>query len=370
MKSTKWMLILAVFSLAVTSASTQEDIPFRILRPADRITIFIPGNSAAPAPTAVITTGRGLILIDTGLSPTLAEWTRKKIKQELGRDDVLYIINTHHHFDHTDGNQVYPDAEIFGHESVPAAMERFIQGKDQFITGRRGRVRGQEEQLKKLDPQSADALTLEESIRFNSILIDDLALRYVPTPPTKTFADRMDLQVADLELKLYYFGRAHTDGDILVHIPALSVLFVGDLFHPDVLAVTSDPGARPDVPRWLEVLGQVLDKESELKTVVGGHAMVKDRPWIAAQYRYMQNLWAAVKEAQGQKSNAEALEESYRTPKRVLISEPLFRPRVQGDRCPPQGKHPNLLAGRLETGRGGNRVGSSPVGEGRRQGPL
>ena len=229
MKSMKWILILAFWHIH-RLCSCPEDIPFRVNRVTDRITIFIPGNSAAPAPTTVITTDQGLILIDTGLSPTLAEWTRKKIQQELGRDDVRHIINTHFHFDHTDGNQVYAGAEIIGHESIPAAMESFAKGKEQFIATRRGRIGSQEEQLKKLDPKSAEALALEESIRFNRLLIDDLAARYVPTPPTKTFSDRLDLAVADLKLNLYYFGRAHTDGDILVHVPALGVLFVGDLF--------------------------------------------------------------------------------------------------------------------------------------------
>jgi glyoxylase-like metal-dependent hydrolase (beta-lactamase superfamily II) len=324
MKSLRWTLVLGAIGLFAASISSSEDIPFRILRPADRVTIFIPGNSAAPAPTAVITTSQGLILIDTGLSPTLAEWTKKKIREELGRDDVRHIINTHSHFDHTDGNQVYSGAEIIGHESVPAAMERFVEGKEQFIADRRGRIGIQEEQLKKLDPKSDAALALEESIRFNKLLIDDLAGRYIPTPPTKTFSDRLDLKVADLEIRLYYFGRAHTDGDILIHVPALGILFIGDLLQPDVLAVTSDPAARPDVPRWLEVLGQVLENESEVKTVIGGHAMVKDRPWMAAQYRYMRDLWAAVKEAQGQKSNPEAVEASYPLEKKFAYLSPYF----------------------------------------------
>lgn len=138
MKSVIWVLMLGVFSVFPATAPAPEVIPFRVIRPADRVTIFIPGSFAAPAPTAVITTGQGLVLIDTGLSPTLAEWTKKKIRQELGRDDVLYVINTHSHFDHTDGNQVYAGAEIIGHESVPAAMERTPKPLRRPIRWKRG----------------------------------------------------------------------------------------------------------------------------------------------------------------------------------------------------------------------------------------
>ena len=55
-------------------------------------------------------------MIDTLLSPTLAELAMKEVKKELGRDDVLLVINTHDHMDHTGGNQVFKGKEIIGHE--------------------------------------------------------------------------------------------------------------------------------------------------------------------------------------------------------------------------------------------------------------
>jgi glyoxylase-like metal-dependent hydrolase (beta-lactamase superfamily II) len=324
MKATRLILILGLMGGLISAAPGPEEIPFRVNHPADRVTIFIPGKFANPVPTNVITTDRGLIVIDTGLTPTLGEATKKKIRRELGRDDVRYIINTHYHFDHTDGNQAYPGAEIIGHESVPAAMRRFAQGREEFIASRRSRIRDQEERLKTLDPESEEAKGIEETNRFNRLLIDDLLSRYVPTPPTKTFSDRMTMQVADLELRLYYFGRAHTEGDILVQVPKLGVLFIGDLFHQDVLGVTADPGAQPDVPRWLEVLGQVLENESEVKTVIGGHAMVKDRAWLVAQFRYMQDLWEAVGKAKTEGTTPEAVEASLSLEKKFAYLSPYF----------------------------------------------
>jgi glyoxylase-like metal-dependent hydrolase (beta-lactamase superfamily II)/Tol biopolymer transport system component len=308
MKFVRWVLILGVMAGCGSQPPKSEEIPFRVNKLSDRVTIFAPGNFAIPTPTNVITTDQGLIVIDTGLTPTQAEATRRKIKQELGRDDVMTIINTHYHFDHTDGNQAYPEAEIIGHESVPAAMERFVQGKEEFIASRRNRISSLEGRLKTLDPESEEAKGLVETVRFNRMLIDDLLSGYVATPPTKTFADRMDLKVADLDLHLIYFGQAHTDGDILIQVPKLGLLYVGDLFHPDILGVTADPAAGPDVPRWLKVLGLVLENEGEVKTVIGGHGMVKDRAWLAAQFRYMHDLWEGVEKAKAERSNPEAVE--------------------------------------------------------------
>jgi glyoxylase-like metal-dependent hydrolase (beta-lactamase superfamily II) len=310
MKKTSASLLLACALLAITAAG-QQDLPFRVNRVADRVTIFSPGSYAPEAATAVITTAKGLILIDTGLSPTLAELTKAKIKQELGRDDVAYIINTHFHFDHTDGNQVYRGAAIIGHDSDAMQIRRFAQGKDQFIVARRNRLAQLEGRLKAQDPKSQDALATQEEIRFERMMIDDLQKNYIPTPPTRTFSDRMELNVDDLTLKLYHFGVAHTDGDIVIHVPELGILFIGDLFHPQYLSSTADPALRSAVPRWIEILGAVLTKENEVKTVIGGHGNVMSRDWLVAQRRYIQDLWSAVSKVKKEAGDAQAVQAQY-----------------------------------------------------------
>jgi glyoxylase-like metal-dependent hydrolase (beta-lactamase superfamily II) len=299
MKLNKCMALALVVFLAAVSCADQEEFPFRINRISDRVMVFTPGLYATPAVTNVIVTEEGLILVDTGLSPTLAEMTRRKIRKELGRDDVLLVINTHHHFDHTDGNQVYTGAEIIGHTNTAAAMEQFIRNKESFIEGRRGRIARMREDLDNASPESEEALRAAEGIRMEEIFIQDLLTDFSATPPTSTLDDRLDLNRADLEIRFYAFGQAHTDTDILVHIPSLGVLFVGDLFHPDYLSVTAGSGPL-DVPRWLEVLETVLTDEANIKTVIGGHGHIYTRKWLAAQARYVRDAWTAVTEAQDQ----------------------------------------------------------------------
>jgi len=310
MKKTSASLFVACVLLAITAAG-QQDLPFRVNRVTDRVTIFSPGRYAPEAATAVVTTAKALVLIDTGLSPTLAELTKAKIKQELGRDDVAYIVNTHFHFDHTDGNQVYRGAAIIGHDSDALQIQRFAQGKNQFIVSRRNRLAQLEGRLKAQDPKSRGALATEETIRFERILIDDLQKSYIPTPPTRTLSDRMDLTVDDLTLKFYHFGVAHTDGDIVIHIPELGILFIGDLFHPQYLSSTADPALRSAVPRWIEILGGVLTNENEVKTVIGGHGDVMSRDWLVAQRRYIQDLWNAVLKVKKEGGDAQAVQAQY-----------------------------------------------------------
>ncbi|HEX9732902.1 MAG TPA: MBL fold metallo-hydrolase [Thermoanaerobaculia bacterium] len=59
----------------------------------------------------------------------------------------------------------------------------------------------------------------------------------VPTPPTLTLDRRLTLHRGGREIRLAFFGRGHTGGDVVVYLPAEKVLVSGDL-----LAAISGPG--------------------------------------------------------------------------------------------------------------------------------
>ncbi len=48
--------------------------------------------------------------------------------------------------------------------------------------------------------------------------------------PNETFFHRMNMYSGDIEINLFYFGPAHTDGDIVIYIPGDNVAIIGDLF--------------------------------------------------------------------------------------------------------------------------------------------
>ena len=308
-KSRYTIVLSLIVALAVTAAavfgSAQKELSFRINRISDRVLIFAPGEYADPAATNVIVTEEGLILVDTGLAPTLAEWTRREIKKELGRDDVVMVINTHFHFDHTDGNQVYAGAEFVGHADTPAAMEQFMENRDSFLASRKGRMDRLRSQLENAAPGSDEALGAKQSIQMEEIFLRDLQSTLKITPPTLTLDDKLIIHKADLEIRLYAFGNAHTHTDIVVHIPALKVLFVGDLFHPAWLSVGA-PGPSENVPRWLYVLETVLKNKDDIETVIGGHGHIFTPQWLSAQLTYTKDIWTAVGQAkEEQKSFAD-----------------------------------------------------------------
>ena len=49
------------------------------------------------------------------------------------------------------------------------------------------------------------------------------------TYPTTTFSDDMTVYLVDRRIDLMHLGRAHTAGDIVIHVPDQNVMFTGDI---------------------------------------------------------------------------------------------------------------------------------------------
>jgi len=137
--------------------------------------------------------------------------------------------------------------------------------------------------------------------------------------PTSTFRDRYTL-LDDLDrVELYHFGRAHTDGDIVVVFPEKGVAYLGDLF-PDKAVPAVDfeyGGSAKDFPATLAKIVSGIDGVTR---VITGHgpfpttyagrgrrARGADRPWsgfmtwadLAEYSDFIRELVAEAEEAFG-----------------------------------------------------------------------
>src|SRR5712691_4529643 len=66
---------------------------------------------------------RDVLVVDTGTSPAAARAFQEDLKA-ITNKPVRYVVNTHFHYDHTDGNQIYAGkADIIAHEYVRTAMQ-------------------------------------------------------------------------------------------------------------------------------------------------------------------------------------------------------------------------------------------------------
>ena len=113
--------------LFAAPAQTQDQIPINSKWLSDRVLVTWACDYFQGTNMVVVVIEQGLVIIDTGLSPTTVQRQRQLIETELGRSDFRYIINTHMHNDHAFANEVFPEATVVAHENSLAALEREVE---------------------------------------------------------------------------------------------------------------------------------------------------------------------------------------------------------------------------------------------------
>lgn len=294
-KSKMILLIAIFFYLAFTSCVQKETISIKtedlieVERLSDRIILIRMGVGYYEAVTA-IATQKGIVVIDAGISNSLTARFRSIIEREFNRDDFTYLINTHSHPDHIGGNQVFSDAVIVGHENCLAGISENPKSVEKVKSQYSKIVEEYETELKSLDPGSEKwRETLCQKTRYRMAL-NDLSNDRIITMPSVTFNDQMNIRMGDISLNLFYFGRAHSESDILIHIPETKLLLTGDLFFP---------GGRPsiryydkkDVERWMKAIQWIKINENDIDKVIGGHGQIMTRSDLESFNGFVGKKW-------------------------------------------------------------------------------
>jgi glyoxylase-like metal-dependent hydrolase (beta-lactamase superfamily II) len=232
------------------------------------------------------------------------------------------VVNTHFHYDHTDGNSVFgPDVEIIGHEYVRHAIADLDVIHREPLKSALTNMPIQIESLKK---QLADAkdpaqrATLEKQLAATQADLEELkALK--PTPPTMSYSSKMTLFRGQREIQLLFLGRGHTQGDTVVFLPKERIVCTGDLMESR-LAYMGD--AMFD--EWVTTLDAL--KELQFDTVLPGHGVpFHEKSLITAYQSYLKDFTVKVAELRKQGLSAEE------TAQKVdLTSHKADFPQIQG----------------------------------------
>lgn len=156
------------------------------------------------------------------------------------------VVNTHRNGDHCWGNQLFPGAEIIGHRLCAEEFEKESPAMMEAL-----RQAGVEE-----DSDMAKMAASLQEFDFNGIEL---------TPPTTLVDDRLDLDLDGETVSLLYVGPAHTQGDMLVHLPERGVLFAGDI----LFRLCTPVGWEGTTERWVAALDRIIHLAPEV--IVPGH---------------------------------------------------------------------------------------------------
>jgi len=148
--------------------------------------------------SGVIIGDHSVMIVEAQATPRLANKVIEKVR-EVTDKPISHVVLTHYHAVRVLGASAY--------------------GADQIIMGETARAmvveRGQE------DWDS-------EFQRFPRLFEGHESIPGL-TYPTTTFSGRMTVYLGNRQVNLMHLGRAHTAGDIVIHVPDQNVMFTGDI---------------------------------------------------------------------------------------------------------------------------------------------
>jgi glyoxylase-like metal-dependent hydrolase (beta-lactamase superfamily II) len=250
---------------------------------------------------AVVVNDTDVLVIDSHSTPAAA-WALAEQVRAITDKPIRYVINTHFHWDHAHGNQIYgPDVEVIGHEFTRRmlATGESMRGRsyDLFVGAIPAQVAQLRERIAAM-PEGDARSKLGDQLRFQEQYL--LATRSVrPAPPTLTLTDALTLHRGGREIRLLFLGRGHTGGDVVVHLPQERVVATGDL-------LTAGPSYLGDayVPEWVETLDRL--RGLDFDTVLPGHGdAFEGKAKIDHFQAYLRDFWQQARTLHDQGLSAE-----------------------------------------------------------------
>jgi glyoxylase-like metal-dependent hydrolase (beta-lactamase superfamily II) len=173
--------------------------------------------------TAVFIQANGVTLVDTK-NPDNGQGILEQVRAVTNKP-ISMIINTHTHADHTGSNEFFTDNVVFvAHENTKSNMEKmtnFAGDKAKFL-------------------------------------------------PSRVYKDMMTIGTGADQIVLYYFGRAHTNGDSFVVFPAIRAMHSGDAFankgYPLIDAMNGG-----SLLEYGQTLAKAASTIKNVDTIINGH---------------------------------------------------------------------------------------------------
>lgn len=169
----------------------------------------------------------GIVVVDAQF-PDTAQHLIDDLKKR-STNPFRYLLNTHHHGDHTSGNIAFKGVveHVVAHEN---------------------------------------SLTNQKNVAEKNNSVDKQLY------PDMTFTEDWKLKIGDETIKADYYGAGHTNGDALYHFEKANIIHAGDLMfnkrHPFV-----DRTAGANMTQWIEDLDKLVKKADKDTIVIFGHSL-------------------------------------------------------------------------------------------------
>ena len=218
-----------VLCLGAAEVEAQDELSIEMVKDGLYV-IFGPGGNVG-----VRVTDEGVILVDDKFPQNFD--AIQDLVSRVSTRPVRYVLNTHHHGDHTGGNASYIEiAEIIAHQNAQDNM-----------------VRGNQD-----------------------------------APPRVVFTHETAVYLAGVEVRAFHMGTGHTNGDAVIYFPDLRTVHGGDLLHGTAPFIDYANGGSSR--GWVSTLNNILDLDFD--TAIPGHGPVMVRGEVVAFRNQMEDVRA------------------------------------------------------------------------------
>jgi len=223
------------------------------------------GNSVA------IISSDGVLVFDSKGTPSAAAAVLAEIKK-LTSQPVRYVVNSHWHWDHWYGTEVYsaafPNVTVVAHEKTRAmmagpAIEFNRAGLESQLPAYLGGIEQKIAKAEAVTPAPPELARLKNALDAGRFFLQEKR-RVQHTLPTLTYANALTLHLGDREIHVLHRDRAVTPGDSFLYLPNEKIVITGDLLvNPISFALSSYPTG------WLRTLEYIDGLDATM--IVPGH---------------------------------------------------------------------------------------------------
>jgi glyoxylase-like metal-dependent hydrolase (beta-lactamase superfamily II) len=220
---------------------------------------------------AIFENSSDLLIVDTHSKPSAVISLVSQIRKEITSKPVRYVVNSHFHWDHSQGNPAYrriaPHADL-----VASEVTRNLIAEH---TGPRLKVALEQaaKSMQSYKDRLSKAASVAEKTQLQRVISDTESYiremkNYTPELPNLTLQRDLILHDKAHNLHLAFRGRGHTAGDVVVYCPQKKVVATGDLHHGFAPYIAD--GYPLEWPRTLLAVA-----EFPFEHVIGGHGAVQ-----------------------------------------------------------------------------------------------
>jgi glyoxylase-like metal-dependent hydrolase (beta-lactamase superfamily II) len=266
---------------------------------------FARPQAVANCNAAIFVNSADVLVVDAHSKPSAAAALIAQIKQQITAKPVRYLVDTHFHWDHSQGNAGYRDAfgkglKIIASDTTRKLQAQFSQARLRESLDPHGHpfpsqphipvmLEAARQQLSTADSPEQKA-RIAERIRQLEAFEREMQ-NFAPVLPTVTFGKTYMIKDKAHDLHVEFHGRAHTAGDVVVFCPQKRAVATGDMILGTL------PFLADSFPReWPKTIDSVAMLAFD--HVAGGHGGVQHgRQRMTSQRNYLEELAERVEAA-------------------------------------------------------------------------